>query len=105
PAGGGNTNRVPSYWSIPPPHRNPEVVVSKVRSPVCHVVVVVAVSLTGAQCGDTAAPVTTNVNDYVATLPSWESFAPPLADADTVLERGVDESTETIGATTYTCTT
>ncbi|HKC39336.1 MAG TPA: thiol-activated cytolysin family protein, partial [Gemmatimonadales bacterium] len=51
------------------------------------------------------APVPTDVNEYVAALPPWGTFAPLLADADTVLEGGVDQSTETIGATTYKCTT
>jgi hypothetical protein len=76
------------------------------RSSVWRGVVVFAAALGVARCGgDAAAPVTTDVNEYVAALPSWASFAPPLADADTVIEGGGGESTENFEGTTYKCTT
>jgi thiol-activated cytolysin len=78
-----------------------DIVPSSVWRGVAAVVIACAV----ASCGDSAGPVPADVNDYVAALPSWEAFAPPLADADTVNEGGVDESTEVIETTTYKCTT
>lgn len=70
-----------------------------------HRVVAIVFTLLTLECSDAAGPAATSVNDYVATMPSWAAYAPPLADADTVTEDGVNESTEAIGSTTYKCTT
>ena len=54
-------------------------------------------------CAESTGPVATGTDDYIATLPSWSAFAPVMADADTLIESGVTESTPTIGEVTYQC--
>ncbi len=54
---------------------------------------------------DPAAPIpVADVDAYLANLPSWDSFSPPMPDADDAVGAPVD-STEVVDGTTYECVT
>ncbi|HET6348764.1 MAG TPA: thiol-activated cytolysin family protein [Candidatus Krumholzibacteria bacterium] len=74
------------------------------------ILAMLAIALTFSACSknDPAAPENqsppANVNKYLATLPAWSAFSPPLADADVAVGDTVDTS-EQIENQPYNCTT
>lgn len=64
-----------------------------------------ALAVTVASCSDSATDLSNGTVDmYMDGLPSWESYSPAKADADTVLESGASETDELVGGTFYECT-
>ena len=65
----------------------------------------ILVGATSCSNDDPTAPIpVADVNGYLAGLPAWSMFSPPLADADVALSAPTD-SVEVIGGTTYDCLT